>query len=177
MNEHRPALSIVVPLYNSASTLPMLIEGLSAISIPGGTEIVLVNDGSRDATESLALELMQTARVPITLINLSRNFGEHNAVMAGLRATAGDFVITMDDDLQNPPSEVPKLFNAAHAEQRDVVYTVYQEKRHARWRNWGSWLTNKLADWSIDKPKGLYLSSFRCLSRFLVAEISKSANP
>jgi undecaprenyl-phosphate 4-deoxy-4-formamido-L-arabinose transferase len=177
MNEHRPALSIVVPLYNSASTLPMLIEGLSTISIPGGTEIVLVNDGSRDATESLALELMQTARVPITLINLSRNFGEHNAVMAGLRATSGDFVITMDDDLQNPPSEVPKLFNAARAERRDVVYTVYREKRHARWRNWGSWLTNKFADWSIDKPKGLYLSSFRCLSRFLVAEISKSANP
>ena len=177
MNQRPPALSIVVPLYNSASTLPMLIDGLSAISIPGGTEIILVNDGSRDATENVALELMQTSVVPITLINHSRNFGEHNAVMTGLRAAAGDFVVTMDDDLQNPPSEVPKLFHAAQTEKRDVIYTIYREKKHARWRNWGSWLTNTLADWSIDKPKGLYLSSFRCISRFVVDEISKSSNP
>jgi undecaprenyl-phosphate 4-deoxy-4-formamido-L-arabinose transferase len=177
MNDARPALSIVVPLYNSASTLPPLIDGLAGLSIPGGTEIILVNDGSRDATETVALESMKTARVPITLINLSRNFGEHNAVMAGLRAAAGEFVVTMDDDLQNPPSEVPKLLDAARRQNHDVVYTVYREKKHARWRNWGSWLTNTLADWSIDKPKGLYLSSFRCLSRFVVAEISKSSNP
>jgi glycosyltransferase involved in cell wall biosynthesis len=177
MNQPAPALSIVVPLYNSASTLPALIDALSEISIAGGTELILVNDGSRDATERIALELMQTAGVPITFINLSRNFGEHNAVMAGLRVAAGDFVITMDDDLQNPPSEVPKLFNVAQAEKRDVVYTVYREKKHARWRNWGSWLTNKLADWSVDKPHGLYLSSFRCMSQFLVREISKSNNP
>ena len=177
MNNRPPALSIVVPLYNSAATLPMLIDGLSGIAVPGGTEIILVNDGSRDATEQVALELMQTARVPLTLINLSRNFGEHNAVLAGLRAAAGDFIVTMDDDLQNPPSEVPKLFDAARTQKHDVVYTSYREKKHAPWRNWGSALTNMLADWSIDKPKGLYLSSFRCISRFVAAEISKSSTP
>ena len=177
MNTARPVLSIVVPLYNSASTLPMLIEGLSAIAIEGGTELVLVNDGSRDATEATVLELIKTATVPITFISLSRNFGEHNAVMAGLRASTGEFVVTMDDDLQNPPSEVPKLLDIAVSEKRDVVYTIYHEKKHSPWRNWGSGLTNVFADWSIDKPKGLYLSSFRCISRFVVNEISKSNNP
>ena len=177
MNTARPALSIVVPLYNSAATLPMLIEGLSAISVQGGLELVLVNDGSRDATEATALKLIETARVPITFLSHSRNFGEHNAVLAGLRASTGDFVITMDDDLQNPPSEVPKLLEVAQREKRDVVYTIYDEKKHARWRNWGSSLTNVFADWSIDKPKGLYLSSFRCISRFVVDEIAKSSTP
>jgi undecaprenyl-phosphate 4-deoxy-4-formamido-L-arabinose transferase len=83
----------------------------------------------------------------------------------------------MDDDLQNPPSEVPKLLDVARSENRDVVYSVYDEKKHAWWRNAGSAFTNLLADWSIDKPKGLYLSSFRCISRFVADEIAKSANP
>jgi undecaprenyl-phosphate 4-deoxy-4-formamido-L-arabinose transferase len=131
MNMARPALSIVVPLYNSASTLPMLIEGLTSIPVHGGLEIVLVNDGSRDATEATALKLIETASVPITFICHSRNFGEHNAVLAGLRASTGEFVITMDDDMQNPPSEVPKLLEVAQRENRDVVYTIYDQKKHA----------------------------------------------
>ena len=109
MTPSRPTLSVVVPLYNSAETLPRLIEELSAMPIEGGHEIVLVNDGSRDATEQLARQLIETSAIPIRFISLSRNFGEHNAVLAGLRASTGDFVVTMDDDLQNPPSEVPKL--------------------------------------------------------------------
>lgn len=177
MNTAPPCLSIVVPLYNSAPTLPMLFEGLCSLQIDGGLELVLVNDGSRDATEATALSLIQSCRVPVTFLSHSRNFGEHNAVLAGLRASTGDFVITMDDDLQNPPSEVPKLLEVAQRENRDVVYTIYQEKKHARWRNWGSWLTNLFADWSIDKPKGLYLSSFRCISRFVADEISTSSTP
>ena len=177
MKAARPTLSIVVPLYNSASTLPMLLRELAAIPVEGGSEIVLVNDGSRDATEATALELIESCPVPTTFLSLSRNFGEHNAVLAGLRASTGQFVITMDDDLQNPPSEVPKLLHTAQSEKRDVVYTVYEEKKHSAWRNFGSWFTNFLANWSIDKPKGLYLSSFRCMSRLVVDEVGKSANP
>jgi glycosyltransferase involved in cell wall biosynthesis len=173
----RPTLSVVVPLYNCADTLPRLIAELSAMPIEGGHEIVLVNDGSRDGTESVARELVETCAVPVSLISLSRNFGEHNAVLAGLRASIGDFVVTMDDDLQNPPSEVPKLLQVAQTEKRDVVYSAYEKKEHAGWRNLGSRLTNVFAAWSIDKPKGLYLSSFRCLSRFVADEVAKSSNP
>ena len=177
MNEARPTLSIVVPLYNSAETLPRLLDELCAIRVEGGCEVVLVNDGSRDDTEALALQLIDRCAYPVRFISLSRNFGEHNAVLAGIRASAGEFVITMDDDLQNPPSEVPKLLQVARAEKRDVVYSAYAEKKHVWWRNAGSAFTNLLADWSIDKPKGLYLSSFRCISRFVANEIAKSASP
>jgi hypothetical protein len=83
----------------------------------------------------------------------------------------------MDDDLQNPPSEAVKLLEVAQREHRDVVYSVYEEKRHPWWRNVGSSLTNLIADWSIDKPKGLYLSSFRCISRFVVNAISPCTTP
>jgi undecaprenyl-phosphate 4-deoxy-4-formamido-L-arabinose transferase len=177
MNLVRPTLSIVVPLYNSAETLPRLLDGLCGIAIDGGHEVVLVNDGSRDETEIVARQVIAQCSVPVTFISLSRNFGEHNAVLQGLRASTGEFVVTMDDDLQNPPSEVAKLLQVAQREDRDVVYSVYEEKKHARWRNLGSSLTNLVADWSIDKPRGLYLSSFRCMSRFVADEISKSENP
>jgi undecaprenyl-phosphate 4-deoxy-4-formamido-L-arabinose transferase len=136
-----------------------------------------VNDGSRDATEATALELIKTCAAPVRFISLSRNFGEHNAVLEGLRSSTGDFVVTMDDDLQNPPSEVLKLLQIARAENRDVVYSSYDEKKHSWWRNLGSALTNVFADWSIDKPKGLYLSSFRCISRFVADQIALSSNP
>ncbi|MDQ6912055.1 MAG: glycosyltransferase family 2 protein [Verrucomicrobiota bacterium] len=172
-----PALSVVVPLYNSAETLPRLLDELSALPIAAALEIVLVNDGSHDATEAIALQLIENCSVPVTFISLSRNFGEHNAVLEGLRASTGEYVVTMDDDLQNPPAEVAKLVEIARVEQRDVVYSSYEEKKHSWWRNLGSWLTNVFADWSVDKPKGLYLSSFRCLSRFVVEEIAKSSNP
>ena len=177
MNATHPAISIVIPLYNSAETLPRLLEEISAMPTAGETEVILVNDGSLDATEEIALRLMSTCKWPVTFISLSRNFGEHNAVLEGIRASVGDFIVTMDDDLQNPPSEAPKLLALAQSEGRDVVYSSYAEKQHAWWRNLGSRLTNLFADWSIDKPKGLYLSSFRCISRFVANEIGKSANP
>ena len=177
MTDPRITLSIVVPLYNSAATLEMLLAEFAKLSIPGGFELILVNDGSRDATEEIALRLLATAPMRITYLRLSRNFGEHNAILTGLRACSGDFVITMDDDLQNPPSEAVKLLEVAQREHRDVVYSVYEEKRHPSWRNVGSSLTNFIADWSIDKPKGLYLSSFRCISRFVVSTISQCTTP
>ncbi len=177
MTEPGVNLSIVVPLYNSAATLEVLLAEFEKLSIEGGFELVLVNDGSRDATEEILLRLISKTAMRITYLRLSRNFGEHNAILAGLRASSGDFVITMDDDLQNPPAETVKLLEVAQRENRDVVYSVYEEKHHPWWRNAGSSLTNLIANWSIDKPRGLYLSSFRCLSRFVVDQISQSSTP
>jgi undecaprenyl-phosphate 4-deoxy-4-formamido-L-arabinose transferase len=177
MDEFKPRLSIVVPLYNAAATLPALHEEISALEVPGGHELVLVNDGSRDETEAVALKLTRESRLPTRFLSLSRNFGEHNAVLAGLRAVSGRYVVTMDDDLQNPPGEALKLLAVAEAEKRDVVFGVYERKEHAWWRNAGSWLTNRIADFVVDKPRKLYLCSFRCLSRFVVDEIAKSRTP
>jgi undecaprenyl-phosphate 4-deoxy-4-formamido-L-arabinose transferase len=177
MNAPRPTLSIVVPLYNSAATLPHLVAELCAISVEGDVEIVLVNDGSRDDTEATALRLIENCAVPVTFVSHSRNYGEHNAVLTGLRASRGEYIVTMDDDLQNPPSEVHKLLQVAQTEKRDVVYTTFVEKKHSWWRNLGSRVTNTFADWSTDKPRGLYLSSFRCISRFVADEIGKNVTP
>lgn len=177
MTEPHPHLSIVVPLYNAAATLPILIQELELLSLPGGLEIILVNDGSRDETEAIVRKLIGETATSITLLSLSRNFGEHNAVLAGVRASRGDYVITMDDDLQNPPAEVPKLLAAAESQEFDVVYSSYEQKAHVWWRNVGSTLTNFIADFVVEKPRGLYLSSFRCMTRLVANEISKSRTP
>jgi glycosyltransferase involved in cell wall biosynthesis len=177
MDDSTPHLSIVIPLYNAALTLPALHQELSALEVRGGLELIVVNDGSRDETEAVALKLIRESALPMTFLSLSRNFGEHNAVLAGLRAVSGQYVITMDDDLQNPPSEALKLLAVAEAEKRDVVFAIYDRKEHAWWRNAGSRLTNLIADFVVEKPRGLYLSSFRCLSRFVADEIAKSRNP
>ena len=166
-----PALSIVVPVYNGAGTVGELVGALRALDIPGGLEIVLVVDGSPDNSLDVCKKLAAAPGPPVTVLSLSRNYGEHNAVMAGLSRARGAYTITMDDDLQNPPGEVKRLFEYARDGRYDAVYTYYGEKKHAAWRNLGSRFTNWCADRLIDKPRGLYLSSFRCLSAFVCEHI------
>jgi len=167
-----PALSIVVPVYNGAATVGELVGALRALEIEGGLEIVLAVDGSPDNSLDVCKKLAAEPGAPVIVVNLSRNYGEHNAVMAGLGCARGSYAITMDDDLQNPPSEVKRLFEHARDGRYDVVYTYYEEKKHAAWRNLGSRFTNWCADHLIDKPKGLYLSSFRCISAFVREHIT-----
>jgi undecaprenyl-phosphate 4-deoxy-4-formamido-L-arabinose transferase len=170
-------LSIVVPVYRGAATVGRLVEALSALAPVGGLEIVLVNDGSPDNSGDVCRALAASASVPLTYLEHARNFGEHNAVMTGLRHARGAYVITMDDDLQNPPEEVLKLYDHARLGHWDVVYTRYAEKRHEGWRNLGSRFANRVADALLDKPKGLYLSSFRCMNALVVREVTKYRGP
>jgi glycosyltransferase involved in cell wall biosynthesis len=171
------ALSIVIPVYNGAGSIPELIGALEELPIQGGHEIILVNDASPDNSLEVCKALIDKARVPITLVNLARNYGEHNAVMAGLRHARGAHIITMDDDLQNPPEEVQRLLAFAQDTGKEVIYTYYDDKQHSSWRNLGSSFTNRVADFVLDKPKGLYLSSFRCISAFVVREITRYEGP
>lgn len=173
----RPALSFVIPLYNSADTIRDVVREIEALQVPGGHEIVLVNDGSRDDTAGVCRDLIAHARVPITFVNHARNFGEHNAVLTGWRHARGDYVVNLDDDGQNPPSEAVRLFEHALSAGLDVVYGHYADKRHAAWRNWGSRFTNRLTDWLLDKPKGFYLSSFRCVSALVAREAAGNTGP
>jgi len=170
-------LSIVVPVYRGADTVGRLVEALSALRPVGGIEIVLVNDGSPDNSGEVCRALAARATVPLTYIEHARNFGEHNAVMTGLRHARGSYVITMDDDLQNPPEEVLRLYDHARLGGWDVVYTRYAEKKHEAWRNLGSRFANWVADQLMDKPKGLYLSSFRCMSALVVREVTRYGGP
>src|SRR6202040_4325178 len=173
----RVALSVVIPVYNGASSIAELVGALEQLQIPGGHEIVLVNDGSRDNSLAVCRALVEQARVPITLVDLARNYGEHNAVMAGLRHASGAHVITMDDDLQNPPEEVERLLAFAQGSGKEVIYTFYDDKQHPIWRNLGSRFANRVADFVLEKPRGLYLSSFRCMSAFVVRELTRYEGP
>jgi undecaprenyl-phosphate 4-deoxy-4-formamido-L-arabinose transferase len=140
-------------------------------------EIVLVNDGSPDDSGAVCRALLASATVPLTYIEHARNYGEHNAVMTGLRHASGRYVITMDDDLQNPPQEVVRLYDHARLGGWDVVYTRFAVKQHAGWRNLGSAFANRVADSLLDKPKGLYLSSFRCMSALVVGAVTRYSGP
>ncbi len=170
-------LSIVVPVYRGAATVGLLVDALSRLRVEGGLEIVLVNDGSPDNSGDVCRALLAAPAVPLIYVEHARNYGEHNAVMTGLRQARGAFVITMDDDLQNPPEEVVRLYDHARTGGWDVVYTRYLHKQHAAWRNIGSRFANKVADMLLDKPRGLYLSSFRCMSALVVDAVTRYSGP
>jgi glycosyltransferase involved in cell wall biosynthesis len=171
-----PTISIVVPVYGGETTVGPLVQELVEILGAESLEIVLVNDASPDDSERVCLELVAKYPNRVVYVALSRNFGEHNAVMAGLRLARGDFVVTMDDDLQNPPSEVPRLLQEARRGY-DVVYAQLVSKQHHWFRNFGSRFNDKVATRLLGKPPSLYLSTFRCLSRFLVDEVVRYDGP
>lgn len=172
-----PALSFVIPLYHSAETIGGVVHEIEGLEIEGGHEIVLVHDGSGEATSRVCQDLVRHARVPITLVEHARNYGEHNAVLTGWRHARGAHVVNLDDDGQNPPREAVRLWQHARETGLDVVFGHYEEKQHSAWRNLGSWFTNRMTDWALDKPAGFYLSSFRCVSAFVVQQVSPYAGP
>jgi undecaprenyl-phosphate 4-deoxy-4-formamido-L-arabinose transferase len=168
---------VVIPVYNGAATIGAVVEALARLPVADRLDVVLVYDGSPDNSLAVCRALAAEGRVPITVVEHSRNYGEHNAVMSGLRRARGRFVITMDDDLQNPPEEVQRLYEYTRDSGYEVVYTRYDEKQHEGWRNLGSAMHNRMADLLLDKPRGLYLSSFRCMSGFVASEVSRNDGP
>jgi undecaprenyl-phosphate 4-deoxy-4-formamido-L-arabinose transferase len=171
------ALSFVIPMYNAASTIAEVVRGIEQLEVPGGHEIVLVDDCGGDNTVDVCRRLLATARVPITVVAHARNFGEHNAVLSGWRHARGTHIVNLDDDGQNPPREGVRLWQHAVATGKDVVYGHYEIKQHSAFRNFGSWFTNRMTDWALDKPAGFYLSSFRCVSAFTAQQVLMYSGP
>jgi glycosyltransferase involved in cell wall biosynthesis len=171
------ALSFVIPMYNAASTIAQVVRDIEQLDVPGGHEIVLIDDCGGDNTVEVCRRLLTTARVPITVVAHARNFGEHNAVLTGWRHARGTHIVNLDDDGQNPPREALRLWQHALATGKDVVYGHYDIKRHSAFRNFGSWFTNRMTDWALDKPAGFYLSSFRCVSAFTAQQVLHYSGP
>ncbi len=162
-----PRFSIVVPVYRGASTLRALHRRLAAVfeGLGESCEILLVDDGSDD--DSWALIGSLAAEDPRVLgIRLMRNYGQANATMAGLEAARGELLITLDDDLQHPPEEIPRLYAALEEDpDLDMVLGVPQEKRHALWRNLASNLLNWLHRRLSGRRRSYKLTTFRMLRR------------
>lgn len=170
-------LSIVIPVYNAEATIERLCDALiNDMRSSCRLQLVLVNDGSRDGSCAACQRLRERHPEVVDYISLTRNFGEHNAVMAGLHYAEGDYTVIMDDDFQNPPSEVHKLVTRMK-EGYDVVYTRYEHKKHSGFRNLGSRLHNWMATHALAKPADLYLSSFKVLSKFIVQQIIQYTGP
>ncbi len=171
-------ISVVVPVYNGAETLPKLIEQLDKHLRPQNSlELILVNDGSTRDNSDEVCEVAAQQNDWIVYIELSTNFGEHNAVMAGLNHCTGDYVVIMDDDLQNPPHEAIRLVDELDRGGYDVVFSCYKKKKHGLSRNLGSSFNNLIASYVLKKPRDLYLSSFKCIRRSVVKQIIKYDGP
>lgn len=170
-------LSVVIPVYNAEKTIASLCNNLiELLSGDFRLEIVLINDCSSDGTDGICRELHAKHPETVVYARLSRNFGEHNAVMAGLNQTRGDYIVIMDDDFQNPPEEVIKLVSEIQ-KGFDAVYCKYEKKNDSIFRNLGSYLNGSMARVVLNKPANLYLSSFKAMNRFLVNEVITYTTP
>ncbi len=169
-------ISVCIPVYNGALTIARLVDEVEKQLKEYDLEVMLVNDGSPDNSEEVCEQISQK-KPYVKFISLRKNFGENNAVMCALNFATGDYVAIIDDDFQNPPSEIVKLIHAAIAKDYDVVYAKYASKKHHWFRNIGSRFHNAMADMLLDKPRGLYLSTFKLIKREVVSEIVRYQGP
>jgi glycosyltransferase involved in cell wall biosynthesis len=173
----RDGVSVVVPVYNSEASLPALVERLTAVlpSIAAGWEVILVNDGSRDRSWDIVRELA-AAHVAVRGINLLRNFGQHNALLAGIRDARYTVTVTMDDDLQHPPEEIPKLLDRL-ASGADVVYGTPGALQHGLWRNFFSRATKGAMAHAMRIDNLVDLNAFRAFRTSLRAAFRTYESP
>lgn len=169
-------LSIVIPVYHGAVTIHRLVQSVQEQLGAYSCEIILINDGSKDDSEKLCLALAEKFN-NISFLSLRKNFGEFNAVMCGLNHSKGEYIVIIDDDFQNPPSEIIKLLETAQKGNFDVVYGQYDEKKHHQFRNMGSWFVNQITTSLFKKPQDLYLSSFKLIKKEIVEEICLYKGP
>ena len=168
-------LSFVIPCYNSQKTIGDVVEEIRNSVTEKKYEIVLVNDGSKDNVYDVLCDLANNDK-KIKVINLIKNFGQHSALLAGLKYCSGDIVICLDDDGQTPANEYYKLVEEIK-KGKDVVFAKYNVKHHSLFRNFGSKVNDLMACSLLGKPRDLYLSSYFACTRTVVDEIIKYDNP
>lgn len=177
VNQLKIYASIVIPVYNSEKCLPELVRQLLLVLKEKTQyfEIILVNDHSKDGSWEKIIELKKNTH-QLKGINLRKNFGQDNAIMAGLNNASGEIVVIMDDDLQHAPHDIPLLLDKINAGY-DVCYANFITKKQSWLKNIGSWFNGKIANIVIGKPNDIYLSPFKAIKREVVEEIIKYDGP
>ncbi len=169
-------ISIVIPVYNSSQIIDELYNRISiSLSNNYSYEIIFVNDCSKDNSWKKIRNLTQQFNF-ITGINLRKNSGQDNALLAGLRIAKGNYIVIMDDDLQHNPTEILRLVDECK-KGFDVCYANFIELKQNIIKNAGSNVNGKMAELFISKPKGIYLSPFKAINKSTVLEIAKFAGP
>ena len=168
------SVSVVIPVYRSTTSLIPLVNRLEEALVGCEFEIILVDDGSPAATWEIAADLAKT-HASVRAIRLGRNFGQHNALIAGIRSARHAVIVTMDDDLQNPPEEVPRLL-AALGPSVDVVYGVSPNVAQTAWRRFGSSLARRIIS-RLGAVNVTQMSSFRVIRRDLRESFPEDLGP
>lgn len=171
------SVSVIIPVYNSESSLAELYEGLIRVlpSVADEYEVIMIDDGSKDNSFSAMRKLLLKGGA-LRIIGLEGNFGQQNAIMCGLRHAKGDYIVTMDDDLQNPPDEIPKLLEGLAAGY-DVVYGIPAERKQYGFRNAGTILTDAFFTLICGKPRNIRVGSFRAMKRQIALKIIEEQRP
>lgn len=162
----RVTYSIVVPVYNSEKSLEQLYARLNQVfqhDLQQSFELILVDDGSSDGSWEVMRKL-RACDPNVKIIRLTGNVGQHYALLCGFRFCCGQWIITMDDDLQNPPEEIPKLIRKM-SEGFDLIIGIQEKKHHSWYRNLGTHLMDQLNNWIFQKPRDLKFSNFKLFTR------------
>lgn len=162
-----PLISFIVPVYNSSPLIGSTVATIAETALSQGWafEIVLVNDGSSDNSWQVIRDIA-SKNEQVKAINLLRNYGQHTAIYCGIKRSSGQYLVTLDDDLQNPPVEVIKLFEKIQ-EGFDAVFARFAVKQHSSYRRLGSRLIGLINTRIFNKPPDLILSNFRIFTREL----------
>lgn len=177
MENAKKTVSFVIPCYRSEHTLENVVAEIHKTlkdMEQYDYEIILVNDCSPDGTWAVIRRICQ-GNNRIRGINFARNFGQHAALMAGLRQSLGDYVVCLDDDGQTPAEEVGKLLGKLE-EGYDAVYASYAHKQHSLFRNLGSKVNELMTRIMLEKPRELYISSYFAVRRFVVEDMVRYEN-
>ena len=170
-------ISIVIPVYRSEKILPALVRRLTQVlpEIAAKHEVILVDDCSPDGSWEAIVQLA-ALHPEIKPINLMRNYGQHNALLCGIRAASYDLIVTMDDDLQHPPEEIPKLI-AEIGGGSDVVYGVPERQQHGLGRGFASWITKLALKNVMGAEVARNISAFRVFRREVQRPLHITAAP
>jgi glycosyltransferase involved in cell wall biosynthesis len=163
-------ISVVIPAYRSKDSIPILIERIeNTLRGQFDYEIIVVDDGSPDDTWAV-LKTLQAQRKTMKIVRLLRNSGQHSAILCGFSLAKGDVIITMDDDLQNLPEDIPRLIGAIQ-EGYDLAIGAYDNKQHAKWRNMGGRLVDTVQRYIFHLPPNFQLTSFRAVRKVVVEHV------
>jgi undecaprenyl-phosphate 4-deoxy-4-formamido-L-arabinose transferase len=168
-------ISIIIPVFNSSENLNELSAQIAENLKHTDYELVFVNDSSTDESWKIITQIIEMDQ-RVAGVNLRKNCGQDNSILAGLRNSSGDFVVIMDDDLQHSPADILILIEACK-NGFDVCYANFKTKRQSILKNVGSKLNGFVARMLLSKPKNIYLSPFKAIKREIADEVVKYESP